>query len=56
MFDKDIPGSNCIREKNYSCIYLIYMLFHEKFSECFHCIGVCNWEVVYFLGKKEFCY
>ena len=41
--------------KNYSCIYLIYILFCEKFSECFHCTGFCNWEVVYLLGKES-CY
>ena len=35
MFDKDIPGSNCIGGKNYSCIYLIYILFHEKCYECY---------------------
>ena len=62
---KDGTSSKCLLKifqeaiesgKNYSCIYLIYILFREKFSECFHCTGACNWEVVDFLDKRESCY
>ena len=55
MFDKDIPGSNCIREKLFMYLFDLHII-SRKVLRMFPLNKPPSWEVVCLLGKRESSY